>query len=89
MESTRMSPSLAFSRCFIMLHLAAHATSFAFLLSCSASELPSPVVTLDLKEYPPYCTPMIEHNLQPRWVGGGGVGGWVGAQPGGACRLCI
>jgi hypothetical protein len=40
------------------------------LLPCSANELPSPVVSLELKNYPPYSTPLVEHTLQPRCARG-------------------
>lgn len=33
---------------------------------CSASELPKPEVSLELKGYPPYTTPVLQHTLQPR-----------------------
>ena len=33
---------------------------------CSASELPKPEVSLELKGYPVYTTPVLEHTLQPR-----------------------
>lgn len=33
----------------------------------SASELPNPEVTLELKGYPAYVTPVLEHTLAPRW----------------------
>lgn len=35
---------------------------------CSASELPKPEVSLELKGYPLYTTPVLEHTLQPRWA---------------------
>ena len=34
---------------------------------CSANELPSPVVTLELPRYASYSTPVVKHTLQPRW----------------------
>jgi hypothetical protein len=39
------------------------------VVALSANELPNPVVTLSLPDYPPYTTPVIKHTLTPRWPG--------------------
>ncbi len=60
--------AIVVSKSCARLYPAAHhstPTSLA-LPPCSASELPKPEVSLELKGYPAYTTPVLEHTLQPR-----------------------